>query len=66
MTRVVQLFTQSSQPGPEKQHSYKKKECISVSFQRGGVTCDESCAIIYTVHLRLIYEAKIQVLSVFS
>ena len=39
---------------------------ISVSFQRGRVTCDESCAIIHTVHLRLIYEAKIQVLSVFS
>ena len=37
-----------------------------VSFQRGRVTCDESCAIIHTVHLRLIYEAKIQVLSVFS
>ena len=30
------------------------------------MTCDESCAIIHTVHLRLIYEAKIQVLSVFS
>ena len=39
---------------------------ISVSFQRERVTCDESCAIIHTVHLRLIYEAKIQVLSVFS
>ena len=39
---------------------------ISVSFQRGSVACDESYAIIHTVHLRLIYEAKIQVLSVFS
>ena len=41
---------------------------ISVSFQRGRVTCDESCAItcIHPGHLRLIYEAKIQVLSVFS
>ena len=39
---------------------------ISVSFQWGCVTCDESCAIIHTVHLRLIYEANIQVLSVFS
>ena len=41
---------------------------ISVSFQRGRVTFDESWAIIRTVdvHLRLIYEAKIQVLSVFS
>ena len=39
---------------------------ISVSFQRGRVTCDESCAIIQTVHLGLIYEAKIQVLSLFS
>ena len=29
---------------------------ISVSFQRGCVTCDESRAIIHTVHLRLIYE----------
>ena len=38
-----------------------------VSFQRGRVTCDESCAIIHTVrHLQLIYEAKVQVLSVFS
>ena len=39
---------------------------ISVSFQKGRVTCDESYAIIYTVHLRLIYEAKIQLLLVFS
>ena len=39
---------------------------ISVSFQMGRVTCDENCAIIHTVHLQLIYEAKIQVLSVFS
>ena len=39
---------------------------ISFSFQRGRITCDESCAIIHTVHLRLIYEAKIQVLSVLS
>ena len=38
----------------------------SISFQRGRVTCDESCAIIHTVHLWVIYEAKIQVLSVFS
>ena len=37
---------------------------ISVSFQRGRVTCDESsCAIIHTVLLRLIYEIKIQVLT---
>ena len=39
---------------------------IYFSFQKGRVTCDESYAIIYTVHLRLIYEAKIQMLSVFS
>ena len=38
----------------------------AVSFQGGRVTCDENCAIVHTVHLRLIYEAKIQVLSVFS
>ena len=37
-----------------------------LSFQRGRVTFDESCAIIHTVHLQLIYEAKLQVLSVFS
>ena len=40
---------------------------ISVSFHTERVTCDESCAVtsIRTVHLRLIYEVKIQVLSVF-
>ena len=39
---------------------------IYFSFQKGRVTCDESYATIYTVHLRLIYEAKIQLLSVFT
>ena len=41
-------------------------DAIYFSFQKGRVTCDESYATIYTVHLRLIYEAKIQLLSVFS
>ena len=35
-------------------------------MKKERVTCDESCAIIHTVHLLLIYEAKIQVLSLFS
>ena len=40
-------------------------DAIYFSFfpKPGRVTCDESWAIIHTVHLRLIYEAKIQVLS---
>ena len=38
---------------------------ISVSFERGRVTCDESCAIIrQQVHLWLIYEAKIQLSAI--
>ena len=39
---------------------------ISVSFQRGRVTCDESCANYSHSPPSAYYEAKIQVLSVFS